>query len=215
MKIAPSILAGNLADFNGELRELELAGCDQVHWDVMDGQFVPNLTFGPPVIRCARDCTGLPFDVHLMVLNPADYVGQLAGLPVEQLSFQIETTHFAPRLIKLIRDQGMSPGVALNPATPLSELEEILHLVDNVLVMSVDPGFAGQSFIEGVYAKVERLADWRDSGAHTFTIEVDGGVNETNLRELAALGVDIVVCGAAYFNAADRAALVRLVHGLP
>jgi ribulose-phosphate 3-epimerase len=178
----------------------------------MDGHFVPTLTFGPPLIRAARSHTGLPFDVHLMVTDAAAYVPQLAGLGVSIMSFQIETTNFAPRLCSLIREHGMRPAVALNPATPLAAIEEVLPLVDYVLLMSVDPGFAGQSFLPGTFAKIEKLAAFRDEHELVFGIEVDGGVNLNNIDELAGSGVDTVVAGKAFFTAEDPGAFTDAVH---
>jgi ribulose-phosphate 3-epimerase len=214
MKIAPSILAADLANIAGELRAMEHAGCDAVHWDVMDGHFVPNLTFGVPVIRASRTATALPFDVHLMVTDPAPYITQLYGLGVTTLSFQLETTHFAPRLFGLIREHGMKPSVVLNPQTPLNTLDEVLESVDNVLLMSVDPGFAGQAFVESVWNKIERLAGLRSQRGLHFTIQVDGGVNADNAARLASLGVDSVVVGKAYFSTADQHQLVQMIHSL-
>jgi ribulose-phosphate 3-epimerase len=212
LKLAPSILAGDLANVATELAALEAAGCDSVHWDVMDGHFVPNLTFGIPVIRAARTHTALPFDVHLMVTNPEDYVPQLGGLGVTLVSFQIEVTSFAPRLCTLIRQQGFRASVAFNPQTPLSALDHVLEDVGNVLFMSIDPGFAGQPFLPQMWDKLERLGKMRQQRGLSFEIEVDGGVNAENLARLAGLGVDNVVAGKAYFTAHDKAEFARLVH---
>lgn len=214
MKLSPSILAGDLADLRACLREVEEAGSDFVHFDVMDGHFVPNLTFGVSLIKQARKYSKLPFDVHLMVTGPVFYVPQLADLGVEWLSFHIEAVQFAPRLISLIREHGMRPVVALNPQTPLTVIEHVLPLVGGVLMMSVDPGFAGQQFIEPVYAKIENLADYREEHGLVFNIEVDGGVTEGNLSELANIGVDIVVAGKAFFTAEDKHGFATKVHAL-
>jgi len=212
VKLAPSILAADLADLKGVLATVEHAGADLVHFDVMDGHFVPNLTFGPPLVRRAREHGALPFDVHLMVTDPAQYVEPLAGLSVELLSFHLEATRFAPRLINRIRELGMGPALALNPQTPAEALSEVLELVDGVLVMSVDPGFAGQPFINSVLGKIETLARWREQRSLSFTIEVDGGVNAENAGRLAALGVDLVVAGKAFFTAPDPRAFAAAIH---
>jgi len=215
MQVAPSILAADLADLRTALAEMEASGCTMVHWDVMDGHFVPNLTFGPPVVRAARVHSSLPFDVHLMTADPTPWITALSGITnLSLVSFQIEATHFAPRLCQLIRELGAGPSVALNPQTTLARIDEILELVSNVLIMSVDPGFYGQPFIDSTYRKIERLAEMRSQRGLGFTIEVDGGVNEQIAPRLAGLGVDIVVAGKAYFAAADRAAFVRSIQGL-
>ena len=212
MKIAPSVLAGDLANLTEMLQDIEANGCDLVHFDVMDGHFVPNLTFGPPLIKAARRHTKLPFDVHLMVTNPADYLESLADLGLKNLSFHIEVTNSAPRMINRIRELGMRPSIALNPQTGLTAIEQVLPLIDNVMIMGVDPGFAGQQFISPVFNKVESLVEYREENELVFTIEVDGGVNENNLSELGAIGVDIVVAGKAYFSAPDRKAFVQAVQ---
>lgn len=213
MKLSPSILAGDLANLEQELEGLAETGCDMVHFDVMDGHFVPNLTFGPSLVQHARAHTDLPFDVHLMVTNPSAYIPALEGLGLYLLGFHIEATVFAPRLIEQIRALGAHPSVALNPQTPLTSIEEVLPLIDNVLVMSVDPGFAGQEFISQMFTKIEKLVAYREENELVYSVQVDGGVNLNNLDELRSEGVDIVVAGKAYFAAADRRSFVARVHG--
>ncbi|MCB1219570.1 MAG: ribulose-phosphate 3-epimerase [Planctomycetales bacterium] len=214
MKIAPSVLASDLADIQSGLRLMEQTGCDMVHWDVMDGHFVPNLTFGPGTIRWGRNHCDLPFDVHLMVTDPMMYLPLLTDVGVEMVSFQIEVTNFAPRLISLMRELGFRPSVAINPQTSLVAVEEILDLVDNVLVMSVDPGFGGQEFMSSTFAKLEKLIEFRESQSLVFSIQVDGGVNLNNASELAATGVDSVVTGSSFFRADDHAAFVKRIRSL-
>lgn len=214
MRIAPSVLASDLADISSGLGLMQQCGCDLVHWDIMDGHFVPNLTFGPGTVRWARNHCTLPFDVHLMVTEPMQYLPLLTDVGVEMVSFQIETTNYAPRLISLMRDLGFRPSVALNPQTPLVAIEEILDLVDNVLVMSVDPGFGGQDFMPSTFAKLEKLIEYRESNNFVFSLQVDGGVNLNNASELAATGVDIVVTGSSFFNADDQGSFVRRIRGL-
>lgn len=215
MLIAPSILACDLADVRGALEAARLAGCELVHFDIMDGHFVPNLSFGPPLVRSARPHSSLDFDVHLMVTDPAAYIEPLAGLGLKLLSFQIEATNFAPRLISRIRQAGFGAGVVLNPQTPISAISEILHLVDNVLLMSVDPGYGGQSFIGRSWDKIAQLAEARQRGAHAFTIQIDGGAGADNLERLRDSGVDIAVMGSAFYgvSAEQQAQLVRLALG--
>ena len=214
MRIAPSVLAADLADIKGALGQMEECGCDMVHWDIMDGHFVPNLTFGPSTVRWARNHSKLPFDVHLMVTDPIQYLPLLTDVGVDMVSFQIEVTSFAPRLISIMRELGFRPSVALNPQTSLVAVEEILELVDNVLVMSVDPGYGGQEFMPSTFAKLEKLIDFRESNNLVFSLQVDGGVNLNNVSELAATGVDIVVAGSAFFRAEDRTAFVKRIRGL-
>jgi ribulose-phosphate 3-epimerase len=214
MRISPSVLASDLADISSGLDLMHRSGCDMVHWDIMDGHFVPNLTFGPGTVRWARNHCSLPFDVHLMVTDPMQYLPLLTDVGVEMVSFQIETTSFAPRLISLMRELGFRPSVALNPQTPLVAIEEILDLVDNVLVMSVDPGFGGQEFMSSTFAKLEKLIEYREANNFVFSLQVDGGVNLNNASELAATGVDIVVTGSSFFNADDQGAFVRRIRGL-
>jgi ribulose-phosphate 3-epimerase len=213
LRLAPSILATDFTNLAQAIKLVESARCEYLHFDVMDGHFVPNLTFGPPLIALARNLTKIPFDVHLMVSNPADYIDQMSELGVEILSFQIETTRFAPRLMERIQEHGMLASIALNPQTPLTQIEDILPLLDNVLLMTVDPGFAGQKLIQTMFHKIEKLHTYREDRELMFTIEVDGGVCEENLETLRQLGVDMVVAGKGFFQAKDPVLFAARVHG--
>lgn len=213
MKLSPSILAADLANIAKAIRLCEQEKADFIHFDVMDGHFVPNLTFGAPVIRAARALTKIPFDVHLMVENPEDYVDELAKIGCHIVSFHIETTPHAPRLAAQIQEAGMQPSVALNPGTSLVAIEEVLPVVANVLVMGVNPGFYGQDFIPHMAEKIEKLSEYRDEREMVFTIEVDGGVSVDNAPTFEEIGVDIVVAGKAFFTVDDPHAAARMLRG--
>jgi len=212
MKLAPSLLAADLSDLAGAVRKCEESATDFIHWDVMDGHFVPNLTFGAPVIKCARPLTGIPFDVHLMVENPGAYTMELAQAGVQFVSFHIEAEAHAHRLIQQIGSTGMKAGVAINPQTPPSAIEYLLPSLDYVLVMAVNPGFAGQKFIEPCLKKISILRDIRREYGLDYQIEVDGGVSEDNLERIALAGADIVVAGKAFFTADDMKAFTIKVR---
>jgi ribulose-phosphate 3-epimerase len=213
LKLAPSILAADLFNYQQWMKQIEAAKCEFLHFDVMDGHFVPNLTFGPPFIAQVRKLTTVPFDVHLMVKNPEDYLAPLAELGVELLSFHIEAERFSPRLLKRVQDYGMLASIAINPQTPLTAIEDVLPLLDNVMIMTVDPGFYGQPFIETMFHKLEKLHAYREDRELVFSIEVDGGVSEDNLETLRQLGVDMVVAGKAFFQAKDPVLFAAHVHG--
>lgn len=200
--IAPSLLSANFACLSQEVLEVEQAGADWIHFDVMDGHFVPNLTFGSMLVKALRPVTKLPFDCHLMVTEPERWIEGFAKAGATSITVHVEASLHLHRLLTQIRELGCQVGVSLNPATPLTAIEEVLEIVDLVLVMSVNPGFGGQRFIEKSLSKVERLSQMR--GNLPFLIEVDGGVDFQTIRKLYQVGADAFVAGSAIFGAKDR-----------
>ena len=201
--IAPSILSADFAGLGEEIKAVEAAGADWIHADVMDGHFVPNITFGPLVVEAVRRVTALPIDVHLMIENPDNYIAQFAGAGASSISVQIESCVHLNRSVQLIRECGARPGVVLNPATPPQTLDWILADVDYVLIMSVNPGFGGQKFIANSLDKVREVRRTIQSRNLNTLIEIDGGVNEDTIADIAAAGVDIFVAGSAIFGSRD------------
>ena len=201
--IAPSILSADFTNLGQEVKAVETAGADWIHADVMDGHFVPNITFGPLVVEAVRSVTSLPIDVHLMIENPDDYIPAFAKAGAEWISVQIEASVHLNRSIQLIRECGAKPGVVLNPSTPIQTLEWIIEDVDYVLIMSVNPGFGGQAFIKNSLAKIKALRQMIQSKNLNASIQVDGGVNEKTIADIAAAGADIFVAGSAIFGSND------------
>lgn len=214
MILAPSLLAANTSCLRSAISDCDAAGCRLIHWDVMDGHFVPNLTFGPPVIADARNLTEIAFDVHLMVTNPAAYPDELAKAGCRYVSFHAETEPHSHRLLHRIKDHGMLAGIALNPQTPPQSLSYLLGSLDFVLVMTVNPGFAGQKFIEDCLTKIDWLSEERERRGLNYQIEVDGGVTIENAPRIADAGADIAVAGKAFFDAQDKPAFTEAIHGL-
>jgi ribulose-phosphate 3-epimerase len=213
VKISPSILAADLADLAGALRVCEDGGADMVHVDVMDGRFVPNLSFGFPVLAALSRRTSLPMDVHLMVEDPGRLLDEYLAAGANRVAVHWEATPHLDRVLSRIRDAGAAAGVALNPATPVELLADALPNLDFVLLMSVNPGFAGQKFIPGALDKAWRLRQLieREAGrlaGRRVEIEMDGGIGRDNIRRLAAAGVDTAVAGSAVFGSDDPAAAI-------
>ncbi|WP_296954006.1 ribulose-phosphate 3-epimerase [uncultured Dialister sp.] len=209
MKIAPSLLAADFSVLAEEVSDIEAGGADYLHLDVMDGHFVPNLSFGVPVIKALRKSTNLPFDVHLMVDYPEDYLDGLQECQSAMVSFHVEAVPHADRMIHNIKDRGIKAGAALNPGTSLSTLDEILPLLDFILIMSVNPGFGGQKFIPYTLDKISRLKERISAIKKDILIEVDGGVNEKNAPLLKEAGADILVAGSSVFGAPDRGSAIN------
>jgi ribulose-phosphate 3-epimerase len=201
--IAPSILSADFTKLGDEIKAVEAAGADWIHADVMDGHFVPNITFGPLVVKAVRRVTSLPIDVHLMIENPDDYIAAFASAGATYISVQIESCVHLNRSVQLIRESGAKPGVVLNPSTPLQSVDWILEYVDYVLVMSVNPGFGGQAFIPSSLEKIKKLRLMIQNRKLNTLIEIDGGVNEKTITDIAAAGVDIFVAGSAIFGSRD------------
>ena len=209
VKISPSILSADFGRLSEEILSIERAGADYVHVDVMDGHFVPNITIGPLVVEAARRATRLPLDVHLMIENPDLYIPQFAEEGADIITVHQEAVPHLHRTVQLIKSLGKKAGVSINPATPVQTLDVILEEIDLVLVMSVNPGFGGQSFIESCLPKVEALRRAIDQRGLPVELEVDGGVKPDNIARIAAAGADVFVAGSAVFNSDDYAATIR------
>jgi ribulose-phosphate 3-epimerase len=207
--IAPSILSADFTRLGEEIRAVEAAGADWIHADIMDGHFVPNITFGPMVVEAVRRVTRLPIDVHLMISEPERYIADFAKAGADYISVHVETCIHLHRTVQLIRDAGARPGVVLNPATPLEALQWILEYADLVLVMSVNPGFGGQAFIANSIEKIQRLRQMIMEKRLTTLIEIDGGVSDKTIGNIAAAGADVFVAGSAIFGSRDYATAIR------
>ena len=211
--IAPSLLAANFVCLAEDIAKVEAAGADWLHLDIMDGHFVPNLTFGPPIVAAIRKITKLPLDVHLMVTNPSSLIDDFAAAGADWLTVHGETEPHLHRLITRIRELGVRPAIALNPASPIHSLDEILPEVDMVLIMSVNPGFGGQKFIPSSIDKIWRLKKQINGLNREVLIEVDGGINAVTSPLVRKAGADVLVAGSAIFGSDNLTEAIRQIRG--
>lgn len=209
IKIAPSILAADFAKLGEEVKEVERAGAELIHIDVMDGHFVPNISFGSIVLDAIRPLTDLPLDVHLMIENPDQYIEQFAKAGADYITVHVEACRHLHRTIQLIRSYGVKPGVVLNPHTPIDSIQHILEDIDMVLFMTVNPGFGGQKFIHSVVPKVEALSTIIKERGLNIDIEIDGGINAETIVPCAKAGATIFVAGSAIYSKEDRTAALQ------
>jgi len=205
MKIAPSILASKFVNLKRDIELLERSGADIIHLDIMDGHFVPNISFGFPIVKAVRSLTSLPLDAHLMIENPEKFIDRFIDSGVDMISVHIEGNYHINRILNTIKKNGVKTGIAVNPGTPIGFLEEVLSIVDFVLVMSVNPGFSGQKFIDSSIEKIRKLCKIREKGNFNFEIEVDGGLNFEIAKVLKKMGVDIFVFGSFIFKDIEKA----------
>ena len=203
VRIAPSMLAADAARLGSECAAVEEAGADRVHWDVMDGVFVPNLTFGPDVVAACRTHASLPFEAHLMVVRPDELAPRYVEAGCDTILIHVETCPHLHRSLTAIADAGARPGVVLNPHTPASAVSEVIHLVDEVLVMTVNPGFGGQSYIAAAEPKIAAIRHMIDDSGRHIDLEVDGGINTSTVAAATAAGADVLVAGSAVFGHPD------------
>ncbi|MCY9545838.1 ribulose-phosphate 3-epimerase [Lysinibacillus xylanilyticus] len=209
IQIAPSILAANFAKLGEEVKEVENAGAQLIHIDVMDGHFVPNISFGSIVLDAIRPLTDLPLDVHLMIENPDQYIEQFAKAGADYITVHVEACRHLHRTIQLIRSYGVKPGVVLNPHTPIESIQHVLEDIDMVLFMTVNPGFGGQKFIHSVVPKIEALAAIIKERNLDIAIEIDGGINAETIIPCAKAGATIFVAGSAIYSKEDRSAALQ------
>jgi len=203
-KILPSILSADFANLERDIKELESIGIDMFHIDVMDGNFVPNISFGFPIIESIRPKTDKVFDCHLMIANPENYVEQFCKVGCDMVSFHIEATNHADRVIQVIKNNGKKAGIVLNPQTSIESIKYLFPKLDYVLIMTVNPGFGGQKFIPEMLEKIEELAKLREEKNYNFLIEVDGGINIETSKACRDKGADLLVCGSFLFGSSDK-----------
>ncbi len=209
IKIAPSILSADFSRLGEQVEMLDQGGADYIHIDIMDGHFVPNLTFGPIVVKAIRDRTQLPFDVHLMMTNPMDYIDEFIDAGADIITVHAEVLPHLHRAIQQIKQKGVKASVSLNPSTPLDVLDYVLEDLDMVLLMTVNPGFGGQEFIPAIIGKIKELRRKIDSMNLNVDIQVDGGISLDNIKEVAKAGANVFVAGSAVFNAPNPKKMIK------
>ncbi|NLA83517.1 MAG: ribulose-phosphate 3-epimerase [Clostridiales bacterium] len=212
IKIAPSILAADFTRLGEEVSLLEKGGADMVHIDVMDGHYVPNLSFGPMVVKAIRPLTNIPFDVHLMMDNPMEFVDEFIEAGADSITVHAEVLPHLHRSLTYIKNKGIQAAFALNPSTPLCVLDYVLQDVDMILLMSVNPGFGGQEFIPGMLQKISELKERLFKANSNAIIQVDGGISLKNIRQVTEAGADCLVAGSSVFSTSDPAAMIRLLR---
>ncbi|MEH7246999.1 ribulose-phosphate 3-epimerase [Neobacillus niacini] len=213
VKIAPSILSADFAKLGEEIVAVESAGADYIHIDVMDGHFVPNITIGPLIVEAIRPVTKLPLDVHLMIENPDLYIESFAKAGADYITVHVEACRHLHRTIHHIKSFGIKAGVVLNPATPVETIQHILADIDMVLLMSVNPGFGGQTFIPEVLPKIKKVKEMAEALGKDMEIEIDGGVNQETAKLCIEAGANVLVAGSAIYNQKDYAAAISLIRG--
>lgn len=212
IKIAPSILSADFSNLEKEIKDVERGGADYIHIDVMDGHFVPNITIGPLIVEAVKRVTDLPLDVHLMIEHPDLYIREFAQKGASIITVHQEACPHLHRTVQLIKSEGVKAGVAINPATPIEMIREVLPLVDLVLIMTVNPGFGGQSFIEETLPKISAIHEWRKTKGYTFELEVDGGVNVDTAEKCVSRGADVLVAGSAVYNKENRQQAIEQIR---
>jgi ribulose-phosphate 3-epimerase len=210
--IAPSILSADFTKLGEDIKAVERAGCHWIHIDVMDGHFVPNISYGPIIVSASRKITALPLDVHLMIEHPDRYIPDFSKAGADWISVHSEACPHLHRTLQLIKSHGKKAGVALNPSTPLSAIEWVMEELDYVLLMSVNPGFGGQSFIRSALSKIQRLKEMIREQNRSILIQVDGGVGLENIGELSEAGADVFVAGSAIFGSGDYGKTIALLR---
>jgi len=211
--IAPSLLAANFGDMRGAVQTIEQSGGDWIHFDVMDGSFVPEISFGCKMLQDLRPLSKLPFDVHLMITHPERHVKDFVKAGADHITIHLEAAVHIHRLLGFLKENNVAAGITIVPSTPVSLLAEILHMVDGVLVMTVNPGFSGQEMIDECLKKVTQLKDIKQKMGYNFYIEVDGGINPSTYKRVLAAGGEVLVMGSSFFSAADPAAEVAFIRG--